>query len=159
VNKLSTPKIKSLWEIILENFEDPINQILVVAAIVSLFVGVLKDGRDGLIEPLSIVMALIIITVVNSANNYASEIKLRDLLMLSGGGSSVAVFRNGPNPRLLSTSKMVVGDVYELVSGVAVPADSIVIQSNKFEELICDESALTGEAEQIYKKLGSPLLS
>jgi len=132
VNKLSTPKIKSLWDIVLENFEDPINQILVVAAIVSLIIGVLKDGRDGLIEPLSIVTALIIITVVNSANNYASEIKLRDLLMLSGGGSSVAVFRNGPNPHLISTTKLVVGDVYELVTGVAVPADSIVIQLNEF---------------------------
>lgn len=55
-----------------------------VAAIISLVIGVLKDGREGLIEPLSIVMALIIITVVNSANNYASEVKLRDLLMLNG---------------------------------------------------------------------------
>ena len=159
MNKLSTPKIKSLWDIVLENFEDPINQILVVAAIVSLFIGVLKDGRDGLIEPLSIVTALIIITVVNSANNYASEVKLRDLLMLSGGGSSVAVFRNGNNPHLISTSKLVVGDVYELVTGVAVPADSIIIQVNEFEDFICDESALTGEAEPIYKKLGSPVLS
>ena len=98
----------------------------------SLFIGVLKDGRDGLIEPLSIVTALIIITVVNSANNYASELKLRDLLMLSEGGSSVAVFRNGSNPHLISTSKLVVGDVNELVTGAAVPADSIVINLNEF---------------------------
>ena len=92
----------------------------------------LKDGRDGLIEPLSIVMALIIITVVNSANNYASELKLRDLLMLNECRNNVAVFRNGSNPHLIHSSKLVVGDVYELVTGEAVPADSIVIKKNEF---------------------------
>ena len=60
----------------LENFEDRINQLLVIAAIISIVIGIMKDGLDGLVEGSSIVIALLIITIVNSANNYASEKKL-----------------------------------------------------------------------------------
>lgn len=104
----------------------------------------IKEGTHGLIEPVSIVIALIIITVVNSANGYDSEIRLRNLLMLNGSGRTVAVYRNGENARTISDQNLVVGDVYEISIGMAVPADSIVLEANG---VMCDESTLTGEAE------------
>jgi Ca2+ transporting ATPase len=146
-------KIKTLWQLVKENFEDPINQILVVAAIVSTVIGVIKDGADGLIEGFSIVVALIIITVVNSANNYASEVKLRDLMMISDV-YEVAVYRNGPNPQTIDTKKLVVGDVYLVEAGNAVPADSIFLEGKDVE---CDESTLNGEPDHIPKTPGATM--
>ena len=72
-NKFPPPKIKSLCEIVGENFKDPINQILLVAAIVSGAINYFKDGPKGLTEGASIALALIIIVVVGSTNNYIAE--------------------------------------------------------------------------------------
>ena len=137
----------------MENFEDRINQILVVAAIVSIIIGVLKEGVSGLIEGFSIVIALIIITIVNSANNYASEIKLRDL-MLANDVAQVAVFRDGPNPQTIDTKQLVVGDVYLVEAGSEVPADCILLEGSDVQ---CDESMLTGESNYLQKTPGTSM--
>lgn len=39
-NSFPPPKIKTLMELIMENFDDPINRILCIAAIVSLIIGI-----------------------------------------------------------------------------------------------------------------------
>jgi len=73
-NAFKPPEIKSLWELIMENFDDPINVVLCVAAVVSIIIGLIREGfPEGLTEGASIMIALVIIFVVNSANNYASE--------------------------------------------------------------------------------------
>lgn len=73
-----------MCELILENFEDPINQILLAAAIVSIIIGCVKEGfPNGLIDGISIFIALFIISAVNSVNNIVSEKKLRDLISIS----------------------------------------------------------------------------
>ncbi len=73
-----------MCELILDNFEDPINQILLAAAIVSIIIGCIKDGfPNGLIDGISIFVALFIISAVNSVNNIVSEKKLRDLICIS----------------------------------------------------------------------------
>lgn len=65
----------------MENFDDPINCILLGAAIVSIIIGLIKNGfPSGLIDGLSIIIALGIICVVNSANNWISERRLADLI-------------------------------------------------------------------------------
>lgn len=73
-NKFPPPEIKSLFELIMENFNDPINVVLCIAAVVSIVIGIIREGfPEGLTEGLSIMIALVIIFVVNSANNYSSE--------------------------------------------------------------------------------------
>ena len=73
-----------MCELILENFEDPINQILLAAAIVSIIIVCVKEGfPNGLIDGISIFIALFIISAVNSVNNIVSEKKLRDLICIS----------------------------------------------------------------------------
>lgn len=74
VNFFKPPKIKTVWELVAENFDDKINIILLVAALVSVVIGLFKEGwPEGLIEGVSIMIALIIIIVVNSGNNWISE--------------------------------------------------------------------------------------
>lgn len=60
----------------MENFGDRINQLLIVAAIISIIIGLFREGVKGLIEGASILFALVIIITVSSANNYMSELKL-----------------------------------------------------------------------------------
>lgn len=81
-NKFPPPKIKTLCELIMENFDDPINVILCAAAVVSIIIGLIKEGfPEGLTEGVSIMIALVIIFVVNSANNYMSERQLAKMVM------------------------------------------------------------------------------
>lgn len=57
----------------MECFEDHILQILIAAAAVSLIVGVIQNGLQGLIEGTSILISILIITAVTSINNYVKE--------------------------------------------------------------------------------------
>lgn len=67
--------------LVAENFKDTINIILLVAAAVSIVIGIFKDGfPDGLIDGASILVALMIIIVVGSGNNYISELRLAKLV-------------------------------------------------------------------------------
>ena len=70
------PKIRTLCELILENFEDKILRILIVAATVALIIGVMENGwKYGWVDGLSIYIAIIIITGVTAGNNYAKELQ------------------------------------------------------------------------------------
>lgn len=78
-NTFPPPEIKSLYEIVMENFDDPINRVLIAAAVVSAITGLIQDGfPKGLTDGVSILVALVIIIVVGSSNNYASELKLAE---------------------------------------------------------------------------------
>ena len=57
----------------MDNFKDFINQVLLVACIVSMTMGYFKDGPSGLVEGISIAIALVLITAVSSYNNYVAE--------------------------------------------------------------------------------------
>ena len=72
-----------MYELIMENFDDKINLILLAAAAVSIVIGLIKDGWPmGLIEGTSIMIALVIIIAVNSGNNWISERQLANLVAL-----------------------------------------------------------------------------
>jgi len=147
-NSFPPPKIKTIGELIMENFDDAINKILLLAAIVSIVIGIIKEGfPDGMIEGTSILIALNIIIVVNSGNNYISERRLADLVNLSER-QDVAIFRNSTEPITLDASKLVVGDVFKFEAGMKVPADCLMLEG---QDVTCDEGALTGEPDFMEK--------
>jgi len=99
--------------LVAENFEDPINVVLCAAALVSVIIGIAKEGfPEGLTEGLSIMIALVIIIVVNSANNYASERQLAKMVELADEGE-IAVYRGSNDTTTIPNSELVVGDVFE----------------------------------------------
>jgi magnesium-transporting ATPase (P-type) len=68
----------------MENFDDQINRILLAAAIVSIVIGLIQHGwPKGMLEGTSIMMALCIIIIVSSGNNYASERRLANLVAMA----------------------------------------------------------------------------
>jgi Ca2+-transporting ATPase len=149
-NGFDPPKIKTIWELIMENFEDTINVILLVAGIVSMIINLIQEGfPQGLIEGVSIVISLLIIITVNSGNNYLSEKRLADLVNLSGK-QEVAVYRGHDKETItIDTEELMVGDVIKFESGMKVPADCLVLEG---QDIVCDEGELTGESIGIMKQ-------
>ena len=72
-NKVKERKMSTIWEMILDGFEDPILQILIFAAVISIVIGVGQRGAEGLIDGASILFTVLIITSVNTSNNYVNE--------------------------------------------------------------------------------------
>lgn len=151
VNYFPPPKIKTVWELIMENFDDTINQILLAAACVSVVIGLIQEGfPKGLIEGVSISIALMIIIVVNSGNNWISERRLANLVKLSDK-QEVAVYRDHDKETItIDSSLLVVGDVYKFEAGMKVPADSLLLEG---QDVVCDEGELTGEPLGIDKEV------
>lgn len=83
-NTSPTVRVKGFCKIFMENFDDKINQILLVAAIVSIVIGLITEGfPEGMVDGVSIGFALIIVTVVGSYNNWVAENKLGKLILIS----------------------------------------------------------------------------
>ena len=101
---------------VLENFEDPMLQILCIAAAVSLVLGIATEGlAHGWIEGFSILLAVIIITVVASGNNYMKEQQFRKLNEVATR-KNVHVIRNGKTSNM-SVYDLLVGDVVFIETG------------------------------------------
>lgn len=137
--------------LILENFEDRILQVLLLAALVSLIIGIWENGWSmGWIDGLSIFIAVFIIVTVSSANNYAKEKQFQKLVAKSKE-DHVPVFRGRDGTTItINTDDLVVGDVIKLESGSRIPADCIAIEGT---DLATDESAMTGEPDQVEKSV------
>lgn len=132
----------------MENFEDYINQVLLGASLVSMVIGCIQEGfPEGLVEGTSILIALFIIIVVNSGNNYISERRLADLVNLSEK-QEVAVYRNSTEAQTIDGADLVVGDIIKFEAGMKVPADCIMIEG---QDVTCIEGELTGEPDAVIK--------
>jgi Ca2+-transporting ATPase len=103
---------------------------------------------DGLIEGTSILIALNIIIIVNSGNNYLSEKRLADLVNLSEK-QEVAVFRGTKESITIDANDLVVGDLIYIESGMKVPADLVMISG---QDVAAVEADLTGEPDMLPKK-------
>ena len=138
---------KTLWDMIMENFEDPMLKILCVAAVVSLVLGIAMEGlAEGWIEGFSILLAVIIITVVASGNNYVKEQQFQKLNE-AAAKKNVNVIRNGKVENI-SVYDLLVGDIVNVETGEIFSVDGLIIESKR---LSVDESSLTGEPDPIAK--------
>lgn len=122
--------------------------LLCVAALISLIVGVLEKGwAEGWLDGVSILVAVTIITTVNTGNEYAKEKQFQQLMGKQDETFS-QVTRNG---KIMSipTADVVTGDVIEIQKDMRIVADCIIINS---EGMSCEEADLTGEPEPRFKK-------
>ena len=109
-NSRRSIKIKTLTQLVLEQFEDKILQILLVAAFVSLTIGVWREGwSKGWLEGTTIYIAVAIIVAVTAGNDYVKE-KQFQKLMASSQELSVPVSRDGEKENL-SIYDLLVGDI------------------------------------------------
>ena len=136
-NVLTPPKRTPLWKLYLDKFRDPIIQILLVAAAVSLIFSIMNGEY---METLGIFLAIFLATTIGFYFECDAAKKF-SLLTALGEEQPVKVRRNGKVMEV-PRSEVVVGDVILLETGDEVPADGRLIDVN---ELQINESSLTGE--------------
>jgi len=138
----------SFWQLFVDTFDDETVQILMVAAIVSLAVGLYDDPATGYVEGVAILAAVLIVSVVTAVNDYEKERQFR-ALSKANDDILILVVRDGVEQRI-SIEDIVVGDIIHIEAGDQIPCDGVLIKCDAFE---VDESALTGEPIDIAKNL------
>ena len=133
-------------ELVLECFEDLTLKILIGAALVSLVVETYEDPKMGWLDGVAILVAITIVVLVTSINNYSKEKKFRKLNE-EAQERSISVIRDGEEHNI-SVFDLVVGDIAKVGAGDVMPVDALVLWSMK---LHADESTVTGESDLIKK--------
>lgn len=136
-NVLTPPQRTSLWKLYLDKYRDPIIQILLVAAFISLILAFIEKN---FMETIGIFVAVFLATTVGFYFERDAAKKFNLLTALSEE-QSVKVRRNGKVMEI-PRHDVVVGDVVLVEVGDEVPADGELIVCN---DLQINESTLTGE--------------
>ncbi|MGN9178356.1 calcium-translocating P-type ATPase, PMCA-type [Segatella copri] len=136
-NVLTPPQRTSLWNLYLDKYRDPIIQILLVAAFVSLILAFIEKN---FMETIGIFVAVFLATTVGFYFERDAAKKFNLLTVLSEE-QPVKVRRNDKVMEI-PRHDVVVGDVVLVEVGDEVPADGELIVCN---DLQINESALTGE--------------
>ncbi|MDE6845487.1 MAG: cation-translocating P-type ATPase [Lachnospiraceae bacterium] len=137
-NRLKDQEKKSVGQMILEQLNDPLILILVVAMAISLMLHEIGD-------------AVIIVTVVvlNAAVGIIQEGKAgRAVEALKKISSPQAVVLREGKRMKIPAEDLVQGDIVFLEAGNMIPADLRLIES---QGICIEESALTGESEAVEK--------
>lgn len=137
-NSLSQKKQKSKLLIFLQQFNQPLIYILILATIVTALLGEFIDS--------SVIFGVILI---NSIIGYVQELKAVNAIeaLSKMEKTTATVIRDGQK-LAIDAQELVVGDIVLVYSGDKVPADIRLIKS---KELQSDESSLTGESLSVEK--------
>lgn len=138
-NELATKGKTTLLQKFLAQFKDLMIIVLLVAALISVFVG---EGVDALI--------ILLVVVLNAIFGVFQESKAEEAIdaLKSLAAPQAKVERDGQIQQIQST-ELVPGDVVILEAGDVVPADLRLVESASMQ---IEESALTGESVPVNKQ-------
>ena len=133
-----------------EALDDLMIRILIVAAIVQIILGSLfgEHPAQDWIDGVSIIAAVIVVTLVGSITNYQKEMKFHELNAIQNKGTTYKIIRNGI-PLDIISDDILVGDLISIMIGDILPADLLLIEGNGIK---LDESSLTGESDNLRKE-------
>ena len=146
-NKLFIEPVPPFCSYVKEALEDLMIKILIIAAVVQIILGASfgEDPSKDWIDGMSIIAAVIVVTLVGSITNYNKETKFHELNAIQNQGTSYKIIRNGIPVDIISDD-ILVGDLINIVVGDILPADLLLIEGNGLK---FDESSLTGESETL----------
>ena len=127
--------------IFFSKFRNPLLILLIVAAVVSGFLG--SQFEAGVI--LVIVFGSAFIDFINTYKSAKAAEELQEKVSITA-----AVWRNGTLEER-NMREVVPGDVFSLEAGDLVPADALLIEA---KDLFLNESVLTGESLPVEKEIG-----
>ena len=139
LNELEEKRARSPLKMLLDQFTETMVLILIIAAIISLFLG--KE-----IETIAILAIVILFGLLGFVQEYRAE-KAMDALKKMAV-PLVQVLRDGVVKQIPS-KELVVGDIILVEAGSVIPADARIIRSSNLK---VQEAALTGEAIPVEKK-------
>ena len=149
-NKVFVEPVPPFCSYVCEALEDLMVRILIVAAIVQIILGVTlgEDPAKDWIDGLSIIIAVLVVTLVGSITNYQKETKFHELNTVQNEGTTYKVIRNGV-PHEMKSDDILVGDLINIMVGDIMPSDIMLIEGNGIK---MDESSLTGESDSLKKE-------
>lgn len=139
-NALQEKRRRSPWRMLLDQFTEFMILVLIVAAIISGFVGDVGDT-------IFIIVIVILNAVVGFVQEFRAERAMAALKRMSE--ASAHVLRDG-QVETVNATELVPGDVVLLEAGNVVPADFRMVEA---AQLRIDESALTGESVAVEKQI------
>ncbi|PVU92318.1 hypothetical protein BB561_003899 [Smittium simulii] len=154
-NKLPKEKGKSMFVLILEQFQDKLVLILLGAAIVSFILAFFEEGElqfTSFVEPLVILLILIANATIGVMQETNAEHALEALLEFSPDEATVV--RMGCESKI-NASELVPGDIIKISVGDQVPADCRILKLDS-SLLKIEQAILTGESNSV-NKISSPI--
>ena len=133
-----------------EALDDLMIRILIAAALVQIILGSLfgEHPAQDWVDGVSIIAAVIVVTLVGSITNYQKEMKFHELNAIQNKGTTYKIIRNGI-PLDIISDDILVGDLISIMIGDILPADLLLIEGNGLK---LDESSLTGESDNLKKE-------
>ena len=142
-NEIVSKNKKSIAKMILEQFQDFMIIILIIAAVISGIVG--QSNGEGFTDSIIILVIVILNAVIGVIQELKAQKSLESLKNLSAPHSKV--IRDG-KLQDLESKYLVPGDIVVLETGDYVPADLRLIEA---VNLKTQEAALTGESLPVEK--------
>lgn len=144
-NQLVFHRKKSPFVMLLEEFKGMFPLLLLVSSMLSFFAHLLKPGEGYNF----IGLALLGVVILNAVVSFVQRYKVEQLMQsfLDYIPKEVTLLREGARV-LMDAKEIVPGDILLVQEGDKISADGIVISSN---QLLVDESILTGESEPVEK--------
>jgi Ca2+-transporting ATPase len=139
-NVLTEERQRPLLMMFLGQFADFMILVLLVAAVISGFIGEPMDTA-------AILVILVLNAVIGTVQEYRAE---RAVAALRRMAAPLANVRRGGRPMTLDAAELVSGDLVLLEAGNMVPADLRLVEA---VDLQADESALTGESRTVEKSI------
>ena len=142
LNVLKEPKKQNVLMVFLKEFNDWLVIILIIAALLSVII-----DKNSTIESIIIVFILLLNASIGTIQEVKAFKTLESLKNLSS--HNVKVIRNN-EIKWINPNELTVSDIVFIDKGNIVDADIRLLESNGIKT---DESALTGESNDIYKEV------
>ena len=146
-NEIKRTKKISRIKIFLSQFTSPLILLLIIAALISFTIGYLPGQESRIIDTTLILLIVFVSGISGFFQEYKAERSIEALQKMTT--PKAHVLRNGKEIEIDAT-KIVPGDVVLLDAGDVIPADAKLLESFNLK---VDESSLTGESEQVKKRV------
>ena len=148
-NRLKSAPETPWWTRLLEQFQNFLVIILLVATVISMAEWLLQDPRETALPYEAIVILLIVVlnALLGFFQESRAERSVRALMALAAPESTV--IRDGERQRIVA-DQIVPGDIVMVEAGDRIPADARLIENANLQT---DEAPLTGESVPVAKEI------
>lgn len=142
-NKMSKRKKKSFLRQFIGNLGDPVIKILIGALVINV---IFTFRNADWFETVGIAISVLLATLISTLSEYGSQAAF-ERLEAESGRASFRALRDG-EIRAVDIDDIVVGDIIIIGAGEQIPADASLVSGR----ISCDQSAMTGENREVYKR-------